>query len=264
MLQVTVNQVNAGTVASSQTICSGGNPDPFSVITAATGSGALSYQWQSSITNATTGFTNISGATSPTYDAPAGLTATTYYQLVVTSTLNGAICTATTPVVTVTVNTVNAGTIAANQTICSGGDPAAFTFSTAATGLGTLSYSWQSSTVSQSTGFNGIGGANTSSYNPPTGLTVNTFYQVIVNSTSSSVVCADTSNVVQVTINNVAPPTIASNQTICSGGDPTALGVQVVASGTGTLTYQWLSSTSATTGFTAINGETATSYDPPA
>ncbi|MBK9734631.1 MAG: hypothetical protein IPO92_06550 [Saprospiraceae bacterium] len=78
-----------------------------------------------------------------TYDAPSGLTVTTYYRRVTTSTLNSVACTTNSNCITVTVNNVTGGTVAADQTICSSGDPAAFTQSVASTGTGTLSYQWQ-------------------------------------------------------------------------------------------------------------------------
>ncbi|NQV17217.1 MAG: hypothetical protein HQ534_01545, partial [Armatimonadetes bacterium] len=81
-----------------------------------TGDGTLTYQWQDSPDNST--FTNISGATSTTYD-PSTLTQTTYYKRITTSTA-GNTCTAESNVLTVTVNDVTGGTIAADQTICSG------------------------------------------------------------------------------------------------------------------------------------------------
>ncbi|MBA7563155.1 hypothetical protein ES708_04808 [subsurface metagenome] len=55
------------------------------------------------------------------------LVATTYYKRVTNSALNGKDCTAESNIVTITVNDVNGGTIAADQTICNGDDPAAFT-----------------------------------------------------------------------------------------------------------------------------------------
>src|SRR5204862_6550839 len=119
----------------------------------------LTYQWQSSTTSCAAGFSDIAGATSTTYDPPAGLAVTTYYRRVVTSTLNGVTCTANSNCITVTVNSVTAGTVAADQTICNGGDPAAFTQTAAATGSGALTYQWQSSTTDCTTGFSNIAGA---------------------------------------------------------------------------------------------------------
>src|SRR5205085_1368292 len=136
----------AGVVAADQTICSAGDPAAFTVTTAATGT-ALTYQWQSSTTSCAAGFTDIAGATSATYDVPAGLATTTYYRRVVTSTLNGIPCTATRNCLTVTIFNATAGVVAADQTLCNAGDPAAFTETVAATGSGALTYQWQSNTT---------------------------------------------------------------------------------------------------------------------
>src|SRR5690606_40840901 len=46
---VYVNDVTGGTIAGDQIIC-GDNPAAFTQVTASTGSGALSYQWQSAPT----------------------------------------------------------------------------------------------------------------------------------------------------------------------------------------------------------------------
>ncbi len=100
---INVNNVTGGTVGSDQTVCSGGDPAAFTVSVASTGSGTLSYQWQSSTTSCGAGFSNISLATGATYDAPSGLTQTTYYRRVTTSTLNSVACTANSTCITVTV-----------------------------------------------------------------------------------------------------------------------------------------------------------------
>src|SRR5205823_870470 len=86
---VTVNPVTPGTISADQTLCTGGNPAIFTSVTAATGSGSITYQWQLSTTSCGAGFSDIAGATAATYDPPAGLTQTTYYHRVATSTLNG-------------------------------------------------------------------------------------------------------------------------------------------------------------------------------
>ena len=82
-----------------------------------TGDGTISYQWQSSTTSAVAGFSDIGSATSATYDAPAGLTVTTWYRRITVSTLNSLACqSAATTAVQVTVQTIPAaGTIAAAQ-----------------------------------------------------------------------------------------------------------------------------------------------------
>ncbi len=102
-VSVIANDVTPGSVGSNQTICNGGDPAAFTQTGAATGTGMLTYQWQSSTTNCGAGYADIAGATATTYDPPAGLTQTTYYQRVAISTLNGVGCVANSNCITVTV-----------------------------------------------------------------------------------------------------------------------------------------------------------------
>ena len=175
VITVTVQSVpTAGIIATAQTICNGGDPALFTSTTNGTGSGVISYKWQSSTDNAT--FTDIAGATASTYDAPSGLTVTTYYRRITVSTLNGIACLSVpTTSIAVTVQSVpTAGIIATAQTICYNGDPAAFTSTTNGTGSGVITYIWQSSTDNNN--FSTIASANLATYDPPTGLTVTTYY----------------------------------------------------------------------------------------
>jgi hypothetical protein len=259
-----VNQVTGGTVGSDQTICSGGDPAAFTETVASTGSGVLTYQWQSSTTSCASGFSNIAGATSATYDPPSGLTVTTYYRRVTTSTLNAVPCTANSNCITVTINSVTGGTLSADQTICSGGDPAAFTETVASTGSGVLTYQWQSSTTSCASGFSNIAGATGTTYDPPSGLTVTTYYRRVTTSTLNAVPCTANSNCITVSVNDVTGGTVGSDQAVCSGGDPAAFTETVASTGSGVLTYQWQSSTtSCASGFSNIAGATSATYDPP-
>jgi len=66
----------AGAIGSNQTICSGSTPAALTSTTNGTGSGTLSYEWQ---TDASGSWVTISGATSSGYQPPS-LTATTSYQ----------------------------------------------------------------------------------------------------------------------------------------------------------------------------------------
>jgi choice-of-anchor A domain-containing protein len=103
------NVTSAGAVGSNQTFCgSTYDPTAFTQTTAASGgSGTLEYQWQSSPDNST--WTNISGATLSTYDAPS-ISATQYYRRGVRR--SGCTTYLYTSVVTITKSTVtaNAGT----------------------------------------------------------------------------------------------------------------------------------------------------------
>jgi hypothetical protein len=73
------NPANGGSIASSQTICFGTAPDPFTSISGATGyTGILEYKWQSSVDNLS--FIDIPGSNSAglTYNNP--LTVTTWFR----------------------------------------------------------------------------------------------------------------------------------------------------------------------------------------
>ncbi|NUY80791.1 immunoglobulin domain-containing protein [Flavobacterium sp. MAH-1] len=264
---ITVNQVNGGTVGSDQTLC-GNNPAAFTVVAPATGSGVLTYQWQSTTSasgcaSPSGSWANIPGATSATYDPPAGLTQTTYYRRITTSTFNGVQCTALSNCITVTANSVTPGVIASNQTVCSGGDPAAFTVTIPATGTG-LTYQWQSSTVSAAGPWTNIPSANAATYDPPAGLTQTTHYQRVVTGTVNAVSCDATSNSLTVFVNDVTAPVMAGDQTICAGENPAAFTIVTAATANGALSYQWQSNTIGCGGpWTNIGGATSATYDPP-
>ncbi|HLF53273.1 hypothetical protein, partial [Flavobacterium sp.] len=265
-LTVTPNAINPGEIAGSQTLCTPFNPAAFTSTTPGSGGGAITYQWQMSTTGCGSGFADIVGATSATYDAPA-VAVVTYFRRVATSTLNGVPCSDNSNCLTVTPNDITPGVIAGDQTICSGGNPAAFTSTTpgSTTGGGTISYQWQSGEGTCATAtFANIVGATSATYDVPAGLSVTTSYRRVATSTLNDVPCSDNSNCITVTIINVTPGTIAASQTICSGGNPAAF-TETVSAGGSNLTYQWQSGlgTCATATFSDIVGATSATYDPP-
>ena len=175
-----LNSITSGTIASAQTICEGGDPAAFTLAVVSTGSGSLSYQWFES----TDGYASAISSSS-IYNVPSGLTASTTYRRIATSTLNSLACDATSNDIIVTVNLVTGGTIAAAQTICSGGDPAAFTVTDPSTGSGSPTYQWKYSTDSYSSIL-----ATSSTYDVPSGLTVATTYRRITISTLGALACS--------------------------------------------------------------------------
>ena len=236
-------------------MCAGSAISPLTSTAAATGgSGTFTYQWEASPDNTT--WTAIGGATGETY-APGALGATTYFRRQVHS---GPCATAPTNTVTITVvPTLVAGTIAADQALCSGATPAALTSTAPATGgSGSTTYQWESS--GDNTTFTAITGATGPTY-APGALTATTYYRRRAGTGSG---CAPvTSNVVTIT---VAPALLAgsigSDQTLCAGTAPAPLSSTGAASGgTGTFTYQWESSPDNAT-FTAISGATSADYAP--
>ncbi|GGD69645.1 hypothetical protein GCM10011514_37180 [Emticicia aquatilis] len=104
---------------------------------------------------------------------------------------------------------IKAPVIAGSQTVCSTVKPSAFTVSTPAVSSGTITYQWQKSTTSCTTGFSDIAGATSSTYDPPTTLSQTTYYRLISSSAAgcspATKLCSDISNCVTVTVNAVTP-----------------------------------------------------------
>jgi 6,7-dimethyl-8-ribityllumazine synthase len=232
---VTTSPVSvAGSISGASTVCSGTNS---TLLTLSGNTGTI--QWQSSSDNIT--FADISGATSTTYTA-ANLTATTYYQAVVTS----SVCApATTASVAVTVNPVSvAGSISGATAVCSGTNSTLLTLSG---NTGTIQ--WQSS--SDNITFADISGATSTTYTA-TNLTATTYYQAVV----TSGVCAPaTTASVAVTVDPVSVAgSISGSATVCSGTNSTELTLSGYVG-----SIQWQSSTDDIT-FADISGATSSTY----
>jgi hypothetical protein len=78
------------------------------------------------------------------------------------------------------ITTLAHGSIGSSQTICSGSAPATFTNTASATGAGTITYSWEKSTVSVNSGFTAINGAASSTYTSGA-LTQTTYFKRVAN-----------------------------------------------------------------------------------
>jgi hypothetical protein len=181
---------------------------------------------------------------------------------------------------------VNFGTIAsADQTFCAGSnDPSNVTFSiTPSGGFGSFNYQWyyQDGIVgcpsgTSTFGWTAIGGANSNTYDPPSGLTGSRTYAVQVDPTGTPDCGPPTwaTNCRKITILPVVDyGTITSgDETICNGGDPSNITLSVAPSGgAGTFTYQWYfqdglipcPSGTSTAGWTPIASANSNSYNPP-
>ncbi|WP_422358535.1 DUF5675 family protein [Reichenbachiella sp.] len=260
VIKVTVrSNLSAGSIGNAQTLCYNNDASTLTNTASASGGATRTYQWQQSTTSSSSGFANISGATSSTYNPPA-LTQTTWYRRRVTS--SSGCGTKYTNVIKLTVyGNLVAGSISEPQTLCYGSDPVAFNNTSSATGGTGLSYIWQQSTTSASSGFSNIMGEINSTYNPPV-LYQSTWYRRGVVSGAG---CGTKyTSAVKVTIHDeLLSGSIGNAQTICYNTDAAALTSEVSASGGDSRVYQWQSSTtSASVGFSDIIGETASTYDP--
>jgi gliding motility-associated-like protein len=229
--------LEGGSIAASQTICNNITPAALTSLTpAAGGSGAYTYQWQSSTDNVN--FTPIAGATSAGY-SPGNINTTTYYR----RQANDAVTSALSNTVTITVNIVPVITVS----------PAAATIfplgNVSLTASGASTYSW-----SPAAGLSATTGATVTAAPSAT-----TTYKVIGTAVGG---CIDSANVTVTVGAELVGGSIAANQTICKNNAPAALTSFTGASGgSGTYTYQWQSGTDNVT-FTDIAGATSAGYAP--
>jgi hypothetical protein len=92
-LVITVKDpILAGKISADQKIVNGATPLPFTSVTAGSGSGTISYTWESSVDNGLT-WTKISGAANATY-ASGALTQPTWFRRITISTENLVSCSA--------------------------------------------------------------------------------------------------------------------------------------------------------------------------
>ena len=234
-------------ISNAQTICAGDNPAALisnSVFTAdrAAEGATISYQWQSR--TSITSFTNITGATSITYD-PSSLSTTTFYRRLVYATFNGVQCQSTAPlaasnVVTITVNPNSFASLTLNtfnNTICDGADIIAD--ASASTNYGSFLF------YVNNNPYGSIQYSPTLTI-PSSALSDNATITVQVFNGAGGTGCSSFANVVlrvnELTGNN----TIGNAQTVCVGEIPSAFTnistPTALRAGDGaTLTFQWQS-----------------------
>ena len=141
-----------------------------------------------------------------TVTLPAGQTVT------LTWTVTNGVCDPSTDQVTLTnLEAIANNTITADQTICDNTAPAALSGSTPTGGNGTYQYQWQHSTTNTPASFTDIAGATAAGYTPGA-LTATTYYRRVVTSGS----CANTSNVITITVNPLPVFTVTNVAAICN------------------------------------------------
>ena len=243
-----------------QSICSG---LASSAIPLTANQSLTTFTWTATATTGITGF------------IPSGASSTIPSQTLVTTALTpGTVTYHITPKlnncsgpVTDYVITVNPAptftTHPASSTVCENGTPTALTVAISnATGA---TYQWYSNTTNTTTSGTLIIGATNPNYNPPN--TVGTIYYYCVVKLPPTVGCSEiTSNIAtvevtpSVTITTQPQPT----QKICIGSTISTPLTVVYTGGTGTVTYQWYSNTTASnSGGTLINNAITASYTPP-
>lgn len=258
VLVITQPPIGNNTITPNQSICAGLVPATFTGSFPSGGSGAYTYQWQSSPNNSI--WANITGANLSDYTAPA-LNSTVYFRRVVT----GGPCPASlsASISVVVQSGITSNTLLSNQTVCDGSLPAVVTGLTPSGGSGVYSYQWQSSINNSS--WATLPGEIFQNLVPPL-LSNTTYYRRI----AASGFCSDTTSSVIVRINQViGNNVILSDQTLCTGTSGIILTGTSPVGGNGVFSYQWQSSTdqinwSGASGGAGINytmpGMTSTTY----
>jgi hypothetical protein len=260
-VQITVQSVpTAGSIGNAQTICNNTTPSAISNTAVGTGDGTITYRWEQAVSPFTT-WTTASGTIFGATFTPSALTATTQFRRITISTLSGNVCESTnTSPIEITVQSVpNAGAIGNAQTICNGVDPAAISSTTDGTGSGTITYRWENS-ISPFTTWNTIVGETGSTYDPSV-LTQTTRYRRFAISTLSGNACesATAATPIEITVQSVPTAGVIGNaQTICNGGNPTAISSTTAGTGSGTISYRWESSVSPFSTWNSESGSGAT------
>jgi hypothetical protein len=150
------------------------------------------------------------------------------------------------------------GTLASDQTICSGNQPSSSV--TLSGNVGSV-VKWQKSTTINFSGGSVTDIANTTTTLSPASIGTLT-QDVWIRAVVKSGVCNEAnSGVVKITVQQpISNNTIAASQTICSGYTPAGLTGSTPGGGDGNYTYQWQQKT--TGSFSNISGATGKDYQP--
>jgi len=193
--------VTAPVIAPDTQICFNEDAPETVTVTPAVGStgvgDVLTYQWQSSTTSCTAGFTDVSGETNPTID-PGQLTQSTFYRVVVTNTVasTGEVCMATSNCIMYIVNPLPICTPGNSGPVCQG-DPVTLT----ETGGDATAWSWS-----------GPGGFTSSLQNPVVSPALPGDYTVVITDANG---CESTCTTT-VVVNDNPVPTILVEDPFCT------------------------------------------------
>ena len=190
-----------------ETICY--NASPAAAIGNATdasgGDLSITYSWRSSADSYATA---ISGAIASTYTPAGPLTSSTSYRRYAKDNTCHTTPTVATGTWTVTIRPqFTTGAIeTTGEIICYNDNPAEIGNTTVASGgNASITYQWQKSTTSSSAGFSNIDLATSASYDPPTGLTVSTWYRRQAKDGTCNTTFTTSLGVWKVTVNSPTP-----------------------------------------------------------
>jgi PKD repeat protein len=207
--------IDPGTISANQTICTGNTPVGLTGTTPTGGGGSYTYQWQSSIVSALTGFTDIPGATGQNYQ-PGALTQTTWFSRVTTS--NSPCPSVSSNVVQITINPRPSVTSAITKSICSG-TSVAYTPTSNVPGT---SFAWTGITTSPTVTVYGVSPIGNGTINDvlsidPGGSASGEVTYTITPTGPSPTFCAGTPISLVVTVKPLPIPIISGPTPVCFG-----------------------------------------------
>ncbi|MGD0583756.1 MAG: PKD domain-containing protein, partial [Bacteroidales bacterium] len=179
-------------------------------------------------------FNTISNTTGATVPAP-GFNSQTFFNagagFIIVGVTDSKSCTAQDTITITQPPLLTPGSIATNQILCNGDNPAMLTEVTAPTGgPGAYSYQWQYG-ANVAGPFINIAGANANTYTPPANATATLYYRRMVTSGSCTPVY---SNVIEILVNPRPVAILTGEETICPG--QTSNLVVTMPAGTGPFT----------------------------
>jgi hypothetical protein len=194
-MTITINPVATANAGADRTVCA---TSPTVTLAGSVGGGASTGTWSGG-----TGTFNPNATTlNATYTPSAAELTAGSVTLTLTSNDPAGPCAAASDQMTITYNSVTAGSVGTDQQFCFSDPttgPQPFTSVTAGTASGTLSYQWVSSTTSCDGPWTEIAGATSATFSDFTiPFTQNVYFKRVTRSTVNNVVCTDTSNCVAI------------------------------------------------------------------
>lgn len=241
------DELKAGSITSSQTVCYNTAPTELTGTTPSGGSGDYQYQWQQSSNGSS--WSNIIGETQTDY-SPANLTSSTYYRRKVTD--GCGIVTSNSVLITVR-SELNPGMVSSDLTICNNSVPSAISATNATGGSGSYQYQWQSLVSGI---WNNIIGATSQNYQPPA-MTSDINYRREVKDICGT---AYTTFVHITVLPTLKVDFVSGDQFVCYNGTPEILSCSGISGGNSPYSMQWIKSTDEGKTWTSIPGANSTSY----
>src|SRR5688572_29852562 len=241
--------------------CVGGTDQMTVSITG--GSGTITYQWQSSA-DGIGGWANAAGigSTTNTFTPPSTTAGTTYYRVLVNASGSDCQQAVSTVVTAIIIPDIVITAQPTNVNECVGGTDQMTVSITG--GSGTITYQWQSSADGIGGWANAAGtGSTTNTFTPPSTTAGTTYYRVLINENRSEGAQSVSSVVTAIIIPDIVITAQPTNVNECVGG--TDQMTVNITGGSGTITYQWQSSTDGLGGWAnaAGTGSTTNTFTPP-